>query len=35
MVYLALRDPLKCWTMLVRNWKLVANRFMIEFEGRL
>ena len=28
-------DASKKWTMPIRNWKLVLNRFMIEFEDRL
>ena len=34
-VYLAIRDASKKWTMPIRNWKLALNRFMIEFEDRL
>ncbi len=34
-VYLAIRDASKRWTMPIRNWKLALNRFMIEFEDRL
>ena len=34
-VYLAIMDALKKWTMLIRNWKAALNRFIIEFEDRL
>jgi len=34
-VYLAIMDASKKWTMPIRNWKTALNRFMIEFEGRL
>ncbi len=34
-IYLAIQDASKRWTMPIRNWKLVLNRFMIEFEDRL
>ena len=34
-VYLAIRDASKKWTMPIRNWKVALNRFMIEFEDRL
>ena len=34
-VYLAIMDASKKWTMPIRNWKLALNRFMIEFEDRL
>jgi len=34
-VYLAIRDASKKWTMPIRNWKRAMNRFMIEFEDRL
>lgn len=34
-VYLAIRDASKKWTMPIRNWKTALNRFMIEFEDRL
>ena len=34
-IYLAIREASKKWTMPIRNWKLALNRFMIEFEGRL
>jgi len=34
-VYLAIRDASKKWTMPIRNWKIALNRFMIEFEDRL
>lgn len=31
-VYLAIMDASKKWTMPIRNWKLALNRFIIEFE---
>ena len=34
-VYLAIMDASKNWTMPIRNWKAALNRFMIEFEERL
>ncbi len=34
-IYLAIREAAKKWTMPIRNWKLALNRFMIEFEDRL
>jgi transposase-like protein len=34
-IYLAIREASKKWTMPIRNWKLALNRFIIEFEDRL
>lgn len=34
-IYLAIMDASKKWTMPIRNWKTALNRFMIEFEDRL
>jgi transposase-like protein len=34
-VYLAIREASKKWTMPIRNWKAALNRFMIDFEDRL
>lgn len=34
-IYLAIQEASKKWTMPIRNWKSALNRFMIEFEGRL
>lgn len=34
-IYLAIREASKKWTMPIHNWKLAMNRFMIEFEDRL
>jgi putative transposase len=34
-IYLAIMDASKKWTMPIRNWKSALNRFMIEFEERL
>lgn len=34
-IYLAIMDASKRWTMPIRNWKSALNRFMIEFEDRL
>jgi len=34
-VYLAIQEASKKWTMPIRNWKEALNRFMIEFEDRL
>jgi transposase-like protein len=35
MVYLAIKDASKKWTMPIRNWRQAMSRFMIEFEERL
>ena len=34
-VYLAIQEASKKWTMPIRNWKAALNRFMIEFEDRV
>ena len=34
-VYLAIMEAFRKWTMPIRNWKPALNRFMIEFEDRL
>lgn len=34
-VYLAIADASRKWTMPIKNWKAALNRFMIEFEDRL
>jgi transposase-like protein len=34
-VYLAILDASKKWTMPIKNWRSALNRFMIEFEDRL
>jgi transposase-like protein len=34
-VYLAIQEASKRWTMPIRDWKPALNRFMIEFEDRL
>ena len=34
-VYLAIMDASKKWTMPIRNWRGALNRFIIEFEDRL
>jgi len=34
-IYLAIEQASKKWTMPIRNWKPALNRFMIEFEERL
>jgi len=34
-VYLAIEQASKKWTMSIRDWKGAMNRFMIEFEDRL
>jgi transposase-like protein len=33
-IYLALGNVSKKWTMPIRDWKAALNRFAIEFEGR-
>ena len=35
LLYLALRNISKKWTMPIRNWKLALNQFSIIFEGRM
>jgi len=34
-MYLALQNAAKKWTMPIRNWKLALSRFAIRFEGRV
>ena len=34
-IYLAIQEASKKWTMPIRNWKPALNRFMIEFEEKL
>ena len=34
-IYLAIQDASKKWTMPIKNWKSALNRFMIKFEQRL
>jgi len=34
-IYLAVMDASKKWTMPIRNWKAALNRFMILFENRI
>lgn len=34
-IYLAIQQASKRWTIPVRDWKAAINRFIIEFEGRL
>ncbi|EEZ40499.1 IS256 family transposase [Photobacterium damselae] len=34
-IYLAIRDASKKWTMPIRNWRQALNRFIIMFEDRL
>ncbi|NOQ94823.1 MAG: IS256 family transposase, partial [Methylophaga sp.] len=34
-IYLAIQQASKKWTMPIRNWKTALNYFMIVFEGRL
>jgi len=34
-VYLAIQEASKKWTMPIRNWKAALNHFMIKFEDRL
>ena len=35
LLYLALRNISKKWTMPIRDWKAALNHFTIQFEGRL
>ena len=34
-IYLAIQEASRKWTMPIRNWRAAMNRFMIEFEDRL
>ena len=34
-VYMAIREAAKKWTMPIRNWKEALNHFAILYEGRL
>ena len=34
-IYLAIRDAAKKWTMPIRNWRAALNHFMIVFDARL
>ena len=34
-IYLAVTEASKKWTMPIRNWRSALNRFTIEFEDRL
>ena len=34
-VYLAIQEASKKWTMPIHNWRLALNHFMIEFDDRL
>jgi transposase-like protein len=34
-IYLAIQEASKKWTMPIRNWKDALNRFMILFEDRM
>ncbi len=35
LLYLALQNASKKWTMPIRNWGLVVQQFAIQFEGRM
>ena len=35
MIYLAIKEASKKWTMPIRDWRNAMSRFIIEFEGRL
>jgi hypothetical protein len=35
LLYLALRNIRKRWTLPIRDWKVALNRFTIQFEGRI
>ncbi len=35
MIYLAIHEASKKWTMPIRNWKQALNHFAIMFEGRM
>lgn len=34
-IYLAIQDASRKWTLTIRDWKAALNRFMIEFEDRI
>ncbi|KDB44185.1 transposase, partial [Glaesserella parasuis HPS9] len=34
-IWLAIKDASKKWTMPIQNWKPAMNRFMIDFDDRL
>lgn len=34
-IYLAIRDAAKKWSMPIKNWRLAMSRFMIMFEERM
>lgn len=34
-IYLAIQDASKKWSMPIRNWRQAMSRFIIEFEDRL
>ncbi|EPE9308793.1 IS256 family transposase, partial [Klebsiella variicola] len=34
-VYLAIKDASKKWSIPIQNWRLAMNRFIIEFGDRL
>ncbi|MDO9816285.1 hypothetical protein Q7497_04115, partial [Glaesserella parasuis] len=34
-IWLAIKDASKKWTMPIQNWKLAMNQFMIDFGDRL
>jgi len=34
-IFLAILEASKNWTMPIKNWKAALNRFMVEFEDRL
>lgn len=34
-IYLAIKDASKKWSMLIQNWRLAMSRFIIEFGDRL
>jgi transposase-like protein len=35
LIYLAINNISKKWTMPIHNWKAALNRFAIDFKGRL
>ena len=34
-IYLAISQAAKKWTMPIQNWRMALNRFMIQFEERI
>jgi len=35
LLFMALKNIVKKWTMPIRNWSLAIHQFLIHFEGRI